>query len=198
MKKIVFLLTFIIALQCSWGQFEGVLVYKYGSGTSINYVKDNWSFIQFIQEEKDTLLFWYEAQNKMLYTQIEKGSGQIYKTPTAMTSLNLNFEALDLPIEERNGFKCLQGKLKEYNWQVGQSDLHVYYIPGTSEPAALAGLFKSIPGIPVYVQLDGSDVCSLIEMRKETISKKLFDLSQFSIIEISDEFIDIQPIEEEK
>ena len=112
-----------------------------------------------------------------------------------MTSLNLNFEALDLPIEDRNGFKCLQGKLREYNWQVEQSDFHVWYIPGTPEPAALAGLFKSVPGIPVYVTLDGSEICELIEMRRQPISKKIYDLSNFSIIEISDEFIYIETTE---
>ncbi len=195
MKRICTFVIFLFAVLSSRGQFEGVLTYKYGIGTSINYIKDNWSFIQFIQEDKDTLLFWYEAPSKILYTQLEKNGGKLYKTPEAMTSLNLNFEALDLPIENRNGFKCLQGKLREHNWQVEQSDFHVWYIPGTPEPAALAGLFKSVPGIPVYVTLDGSEVCELIEMRKQPISKKIYDLSSFSIVEISDEYIDIETTE---
>lgn len=195
MKRISIFVIFLFAVLSSRGQFEGVLTYQYGIGTSINYIKDNWSFIQFIQEDKDTLLFWYEAPSKILYTQLEKNVSKLYKTPTAMTSLNLNFEALDLPIEDRNGFKCLQGKLREYNWQVEQSVFHVWYIPGKPEPAALAGLFKSVPGIPVYVTLDGRAVCELIEMRKQPISKKIYDLSSFSIVEISDEFIDIETTE---
>jgi hypothetical protein len=195
MKRISTFVIFLIAVLSSRGQFEGVLTYQYGNGTSINYMKDNWSFIQFIQEEKDTLLFWYDAPSKILYTQLEKNVDKVYKTPTAMTSLNLNFEALDLPMEEQNGFNYLQGILREDNWQVGQSEFHVWYIPGTPEPAALAGLFKSVPGIPVYVTLDGSEVCELIEMRKQPISKKIYDLSNFSIIEISDEFIYIETTE---
>ncbi len=195
MKRISTFVIFLIAVISARGQFEGVLTYQYGIGTSVNYIKDNWSFIQFIQEEKDTLLFWYEAPSKILYTQLEKNAGKLYTTPNAITSLNLHFEALDLPLEDRNGFKCLQGKLREYNSQVEQSDFHVWYIPGTPEPAALAGLFKSVPGIPVYVTLDGSEVCELIEMRRQPISKKTFDLSSFSIIEMSDEYIDIETTE---
>ena len=195
MKRICTFVIFLFAVLSSRGQFEGVLTYQYGIGTSINYIKDNWSFIQFIQEDKDTLLFWYEAPSKILYTQLEKNVSKLYKTPTAMTSLNLNFEALDLPIEDRNGFKCLQGKLREDNWQEGQSEFHVWYIPGKPEPAALAGLFKSVPGIPVFVSIDGRAVCELIEMKNQPISKKIYDLSSFSIIEISDEFIDIKTTE---
>ncbi|MFM2194417.1 MAG: hypothetical protein RL092_17 [Bacteroidota bacterium] len=195
MKRISIFVIFLFAVLSSRGQFEGVLTYQYGIGTSINYIKDNWSFIQFIQEDKDTLLFWYEAPSKILYTQLEKNVSKLYKTPTAMTSLNLNFEALDLPIEDRNGFKCLQGKLREDNWQEGQSEFHVWYIPGKPEPAALAGLFKSVPGIPVFVSIDGRAVCELIEMKNQPISKKIYDLSSFSIIEISDEFIDIKTTE---
>jgi hypothetical protein len=195
MKKMIPLITFFALMQSACAQFEGVLVYHYGIGTSINYIRDNWSFIQFAQKDHDTLMFWYDSQTMTLYTKTEKNSEIVYKNDVSENSILLDFEPLNVPAEIHNHYTCLQGKLVENSSQSGQSGIHVWYMPGASEPAALVGLFKNVPGIPVYVTQNGNVICELMGIKKTKVDQELFNLSQYSIVEINDEYIDINSID---
>jgi hypothetical protein len=196
MKKALLFISILSLFNNSWAQFEGVLTYKYGAGTSFNYIRKNWSFIQFVQENKDTLLFWYDSNTKTLFSKTEKNSDKVYKNNVSFNSLNLAFQPLNEEVEIKNNYSCLQGMLIENTTRKDNPEIHVWYVPGAPEPAILVGLFKNVPGIPIYVTQNGDTICELLGIKKIEISSEIFNLSKYTIIEINDEYMDIEPLDE--